>query len=242
MGFSADSKQTIRFGPYAVNPQTGELRRKGLKVRLQGKSFQILAALLERPGELVTRDELRQKLWSSDTFVDWDNGLNTALTKLREALCDSAENPRYIETIPKRGYRFVAPVREAERNRLIMLVVLPFENLSGDAEQEYFSDGLTEEMITRLARLNPERLGVIARTSSMRYKKTNKGIGAIARELNVDWILEGSVRRGAERARITAQIIRAEDQSHLWAQSYDRDLRDILVVQTEVALAVAHEI
>jgi TolB-like protein/Tfp pilus assembly protein PilF len=242
MEFPADSKQTIRFGPYVVDLRTGELRKKGLKVRLQGKSFQILAALLEHPGELVTREELRQRLWSCDTFVDWDNGLNTALTKLREALNDSAENPRYIETIPKRGYRFVAPVREAGSHRLIMLVVLPFENLSDDTEQEYFSDGLTEEMITRLARLNPERLGVIARTSSMRYKKTNKRISEIARELNVDWVLEGSVRRGAERARITAQIIRAEDQSHLWAQSYDRDLRDILLVQTEVALAVAQEI
>jgi len=233
---------TIRFGPFDVNLQTGELRKKGYKIRLQEKPFQILAALLERPGELVTRDELRQRLWPGDTFVDFDNGLNTALTKLRESLGDSAEAPQYIETFPRRGYRFVARVSAGARSGATMLAVLPFENLSGDVEQEYFSDGLTEEMITQLARLNPERLGVIARTSSMRYKKSNKGIGKIARELSVDWILEGSVRRVAERVRITAQLVRIEDESHLWAQSYDRDLRDILAVQSDVALAIAGEI
>ena len=174
--------------------------------------------------------------------MDFDNGLNTALTKLRESLRDSAEEPKYIETLPRRGYRFMAPVNKPARSQLTMLAVLPFENLSGDQEQEYFSDGLTEEMITQLARLNPKRLGVIARTSSLRYKKTTKGISEIARELRVDWILEGSVRRAAERVRITAQLVRMQDESHLWAQNYDRELRDILVVQSEVALAVAGEI
>jgi TolB-like protein/Tfp pilus assembly protein PilF len=233
---------TVSFGPYVVDLRTGELRKQGLRIRLQEKSFQILSALLEKPGELVTREELRQRLWPDSTFVDWDNGLNTALTKLRDVLGDSAEKPRYIETFPRRGYRFIALSKPAAMNRIVMLAVLPFDNLSGDVEQEYFSDGLTEEMITALARLKPERLGVIARTSSMRYKRTRKGLDKIARELGVDWILEGSVRPGSERVRITAQLIRTQDQRHLWAQTYDRDLRDILVVQTEVALAIADEI
>jgi TolB-like protein/Tfp pilus assembly protein PilF len=233
---------TIRFGPFDVDLRTGELLKKGFKVRLQNKPFQILAALLEHPGELVTRDQLHKLLWPGATFMDFDNGLNTALNKLRESLADSAEDPRYIETLPRRGYRFMAPVSKPTRSHLTMIAVLPFENLSGDQEQEYFSDGLTEEMITQLARLNPERLGVIARTSSLRYKKTTKGIGEIARELNVHWILEGSVRRSGERVRITAQLVSMQDESHLWAQNYDRELRDILVVQSEVALAIAAEI
>jgi TolB-like protein/tetratricopeptide (TPR) repeat protein len=238
----ADFVGTVRFGPFDVDLRTGELRKKGFKIRLQDKPFQILAALLERPGDLVTRDELQRRLWPADTFVDFDNRLNTALNKLRESLGDSAGEPRYIETFPRRGYRFMAHVSKTGKKRGTMLAVLPFENLSGDQEQEYFSDGLTEEMITQLARLNPDRLGVIARTSSLRYKKTNKGIGRIARELGVDWILEGSVRHAAERVRITAQLVRTEDESHLWAQNYDRDVRDILAVQREVALAIAAEI
>lgn len=242
MAAQSDPGGTIRFGPYDVDLRTGELRKKGFKVHLQDKPFQILAALLERPGELVTRDELQQRLWPGDTFVDFDNGLNTALAKLRESLGDSAEEPQYIETFPRRGYRFMVPVSKTAKSPVTMLAVLPFENLSGDQEQEYFSDGLTEEMITQLARLNPDRLGVIARTSSLRYKKTTKGISKIARELGVDWILEGSVRRAAERVRITAQLVRTQDESHLWAQSYDRDVRDILAVQSEVALAIAGEI
>jgi TolB-like protein len=237
-----EPEEKIRFGPFDLDLRTGELRKKGFKIRLQNKSFQILAALLECPEELVTRDELHRRLWPGDTFVDFDNGLNTALNKLRDSLGDSAEEPLYIETLPRRGYRLKVPVSKPARNRITMMAVLPFENLSGDQEQEYFSDGLTEEMITQLARLNPERLGVIARTSSLRYKKTTKGIGEIARELRVDWILEGSVRRSADRVRITAQLVRMQDESHLWAQNYDRELSDILVVQSEVALAVAGEI
>ena len=234
--------ETIRFGPYEVNLQTGELRKGGYRIRLQDKPFRILVALLEQPGALVTRDELHKRLWPDDTFVDFDSGLNTALTKLRESLGDSAETPRYVETFPRRGYRFMAPVSNSATSRVTMLAVLPFENVSGDKGQEYFSDGLTEEMITRLARLNPDRLGLIARTSSLRYKKTPRDIGKIARELSVDWILEGSVRCAGERVRITAQLVRTRDESHLWAQSYDRELRDILAVQSEVALAVAAEI
>jgi DNA-binding winged helix-turn-helix (wHTH) protein len=154
---------TVSFGPYVVDLRTGELRKQGLRIRLQEKSFQILSALLEKPGELVTREELRQRLWPDSTFVDWDNGLNTALTKLRDALGDSAEKPRYIETFPRRGYRFIALSTPAAMNRIVMLAVLPFDNLSGDVEQEYFSDGLTEEMITALARL---RVAILSRFST----------------------------------------------------------------------------
>jgi TolB-like protein/Tfp pilus assembly protein PilF len=242
MAMLPEPGERIRFGPFEVDLRTGELRRKGFKIRLQNKPFQILATLLECPGELVTRDELHRRLWPGDTFVDFDNGLNTALNKLRDSLGDSAEEPLYIETLPRRGYRLMAPVSKPAANRIIMIAVLPFENLSGDQEQEYFSDGLTEEMITQLARLNPDRLGVIARTSSLRYKRTTKGISEIARELRVDWVLEGSVRRALERVRITAQLVRMQDESHLWAQNYDRELRDILSVQSEVALAIAGEI
>src|SRR5580658_11172072 len=189
-----DPDETIRFGPYEVDLRTGELRKNGFKIRLQNKPFQILAALLEFPGVLVTRDELHRRLWPGDTFVEFDNGLNTALNKLRESLGDSADEPRYIETLSRRGYRFMVAVSKPAVSRITMMAVLPFENLTGDRGQDYFSDGLTEEMITQLACLNPERLGVIARTSSLRYKTTTKGIGEIARELRVDWILEGSVR------------------------------------------------
>jgi TolB-like protein/Tfp pilus assembly protein PilF len=238
------TEHLMRFGPFEVDLRTGELRKKGLKLPLQNKPFQILSVLLEYPGELVTREELHRRLWPEETFVDFDNGLNTALNKLRDALKDSADKPRYIETLPRRGYRFKVPVGkpEALTKGIIMMAVLPFENLSGDEEQEYFSDGLTEEMITQLAKLNPERLRVTARTSSLRYKKSTKGISEIARELRVKWILEGSVRRAGDRVRITAQLIRVEDESHLWAQNYDRELRDILTIQTEVALAIAGEI
>ena len=162
--------QAVRFGSFEAHLQTGELYKEGVKLSLQEKPFQILAALLSRPGQLVTREEFRQKLWPADTFVDFDNGLNTAIAKLRDALGDSAEDPRYIETLAKRGYRLLASVREVSATRRAMLVVLPFENLSGDPGQEYFSDGLTEEMITEMTQLSPERLGVIARTSAMQYK------------------------------------------------------------------------
>ena len=243
---STRSPRVVRFGVFEVDLRTGELRRSGLKIRLQDQPFQILAMLLERPGEVVTREELGQRLWPADTFVDFDRGLNTSIKRLREALGDSADNPRFIETLPRRGYRFIAAVEGASRPKLlsgkILLIVLPFENLSGDPTQEYFSDGMTEEMITELARLNPEALGVIARTSAMQYKSTNKGIDQIGHELGVDYILEGSVRRAGNRVRISAQLIQASDQTHLWADSYDRDLEDILTLQGEVARAIAGEI
>ncbi len=236
------SSSVVRFGAFEVHFRSGELRKSGVRLKLPGQPLQVLEVLLEQPGVVISRDELRHRLWADDTFVDFDNALNTAVNKLREVLCDTATNPRFIETLPRRGYRFIAHVdlpaaaaQAPERGGKPMLVVLPFDNLGRDPEQEYFADGLTEEMISHLGRLHSARLGVIARTSAMQYKGTNKSVLEIGRELGVDFVLEGTVRRGGDRVRITAQLIRASDQVHLWAESYDRTLTDILDIQTEVA-------
>ena len=235
-------RQTVSFGVFEVDLRTGELRKRGVKIKLQEKPFQILAALLVSPGQTVTREELRQKLWPSGTYVDFDRSLNTGLRKLREALEDSADNPRFIETLPKRGYRFIAPVSQPQGSlrsgEKLMLAVLPFENLSGSSEEDYFADGLTEELICELGQLNPKYLGVIARTSAIQYKGTKKLIDEIARELNVQYVLEGSVRRERTRVRIAAQLIEAQGQTHHWSASYDRELGDSLAVQRDVARRV----
>ncbi len=240
------SNRTVRFGTFSVDLRSGELYKQGRKIRLQQKPFQILALLLERPREVVTREELRQRVWAPDTFVDFDHSLKTAISKIREALGDSAESPRYVETLSRRGYRFIAAVAKlpaaAPPEERIRVAVLPFENLSNDREQEYFSDGMTEEMIAQLGSLQPQRLAVIARTSAMRYKHTDKRLDQIGQELNVEHIVEGSVRRAGDRVRITAQLVRVSDQTHLWAHSYERDLRDILALQSEVAQAISNEI
>jgi len=224
----------VRFGTFEVNLDTRELRKHGMRIRLEEKPFQILELLLERAGHVVSRRTLREKLWP-DTVVGYEHGLNTAVNKLRDLLGDSARSPRFIETLSRVGYRFIAPVGEAAMAAKKMLLVLPFENLCGDCEQEYFVEGLTEEMISQLGQLNPKRLGVIARTSAVQYKATKKSIGEIAAELHVDCVLEGSVRCDGLRVRITGQLIEARDQSNLWSATYDRDLHDVLDVQTEVA-------
>jgi TolB-like protein/tetratricopeptide (TPR) repeat protein len=231
----------MRFGTFEIDLQSRELRKHGMRLRLEEQLFQILEMLLLRGGQLVTRRSLREKLWP-DTHVGYDHSLNTAINKLRDLLGDSAQSPRFIETVPRMGYRFLAPVvmpeRAASPVEKRMMAVLPFENLSGNTEQEYFADGLTEEMISHLGQLQPKRLGVIARTSSIQYKATKKGIGEIAQELKVDYVLEGSVRRAGRRVRITAQLIETQDQTHLWSASYDRDLEDVLGVQADVARQV----
>jgi TolB-like protein len=231
----------VRFGTFEVDLESRELRKHGLYVRLEEKPFRILELLLEQPGRVVTRRTLRQKLWP-DTHVGYDQNLNTAVNKLRDLLGDSAQSSRFIETLPRLGYRFIAPVVIPARSSTLvakkMLAVLPFENLGGDPEQEYFADGLTEEMISHLGQLDPRRLGVIARTSAIQYKNTKKSIAEIASELRVSYVLEGSVRCEGNSARITAQLIEALDQTHLWSASYNRDLRDILSVQADVARQV----
>jgi len=227
----------VRFGIFEVDLESRELRKHGMHVRLEEKPFRILEMLLHHAGRVVTRKALREKLWP-DTHVGYDQNLNTAVNKLRELLGDSAQCSRFIETLPRLGYRFIAPVVMPGRSSVgakKMLGVLPFENLGGDPEQEYFADGLTEEMISHLGQLDPRRLGVIARTSAIQYKNTRKSIAEIAAELKVSYILEGSVRREGNGARITAQLIEAQEQTHVWSATYDRDLRDILSVQADVA-------
>ena len=248
MSASEPTSRFIRFGPFEVDLHAGELRKHGVRVKLREQSFQVLRLLLERPFDVVTREDLRARLWPAGVFVDFENNLNTAVTRLREALGDSTEKPRYVETLPRRGYRFVAAVSngcsrtDASRTSSVRLTVLPFDNLSGDPAQEYFSDGMTEEVITELARVTAGRLGVIARTSAMRYKGLRRDVARIGRDLDVDYVVEGSVRRAGDRIRISAQLVRVDDQVHLWAQSYESELRDALQLQRDIALAIARQI
>ena len=290
----SDSQEGIRFGEFELDLRTAELRTAGEKLYLQEQPFRILAMLLERPGQLVTRDELKKALWASDTFVDFDHSLNRAMNRLREVLEDSAENPRFIETLPRRGYRFIAPVqplndgsaeparsgvdpafeitphkplhwklaaglfgvvlaaalatslvwrlgrRGSAETEIRSIAVLPLENLSGDPSQEYFVDGMTDELITELAQISS--LKVISRTSVMRYKGTQKSSRQIAGELGVDGLIEGSMLREGDRVRITVQLVHAPTDRHLWAKSYERDLRDVLALESDVAQAIAREI
>ena len=282
----------IRFGVFEVDLRARELRERGRRVKLQDKPFQTLALLVQRSGEVVTREELRARLWPSDTFVEFDANLNTAVRRVREALGDSADKPRYVETLPKRGYRFLMPVegwsgdsaagspaaepiaRSRKNSRLIwlgaagallilglvsltlrrsnrqqaiqphriMLAVLPFQNLSGRADEEFVSDGMTEEMTTQLGRLDPEHLGVIARTSVMRYKGGAEDVRRIAQELGVDYVLESSVRRDLGQLLVTAQLIQVRDQTHLWAETYARPPGQIFQVQRDVARHIAQSL
>jgi TolB-like protein/Tfp pilus assembly protein PilF len=244
------SPQLIRFGAFEVDTRSGELRRQGSRVSLQEQPFQALVLLLERPGEVVTREELSKRLWPEDTFVDFERGLNKAINKLRAALRDDAEKPCFIETLPQHGYRFIAPVESAapvrDRSRsqqhpqIDSIAVLPLDNLSGDPAQEYFSDGLTEELICAVARISSLR--VISRTSVMPYKGAGKSLPAIAKELRVDAIVEGSVARSDQKIRITAQLIYAQEDRHLWSGRYERELRDILQLQAEIAEDIASQI
>ncbi|SRR6266436_1717928 len=274
-------REVIRFGPFELDARAGELRKHGLKTRLQQQPFRVLALLLERPGEVVTREELRQAIWPADTFVDFNEGLDATIYKLRNTLGDSSESPRFVETLPRRGYRFIAPVEEVRpqksrvrslltlagvltavglallfglnlagmRERLLSrtsnrrirsLVVLPLQNLSGDPSQEYFVDGMTEVLTTDLGKIGALR--VISRTSAMQYKGTHKKMSEIAKELNVDAAIEGAVLRSGERVRITAQLVEAASDRHLWAQTYERDLRDVLVLQDELAQTIARQV
>lgn len=245
---AADSKAVVRFAEFQADLQTGELFRGKQKIRLQEKPFQVLRALIECPGQMVSNEDLRHRLWSNDVFVDFDRGLKTAISKLRRALGDSAAHPRLVETLPRRGYRLVAPLavpresREAAAAHRIKLAVLPFDTLSADPGLDYFSDGVTQEIIFHLARLHPRRLGVIARTSAMRYKHAGKTVEQIGAELGVDHVLEGSVRRAGKRVRITVQLIQVGDQTPLWLEMYDQEFRDLLTLQSHVAEAIAREI
>jgi TolB-like protein/DNA-binding winged helix-turn-helix (wHTH) protein/Flp pilus assembly protein TadD len=298
----------LRFGTYEVSFQSGEVRKAGLRIRVQQQPLKLLEILLEHPGQVITREELRSRVWPDESFGDFDQALNIAIGKVRSALGDSAENPRFIETLPKRGYRFIAdvtivdadarskrqepaagdqpatdpgdkipgaglaggPNRRVWATRWVIgvlalviaslsilsvwrfrsrapastgirsIAVLPLENLSGDASQNYFADGMTDELITDLAQISALR--VISRTSVMVYKGARKPLPQIARELNVDAVVEGTVLRSGDQVRITAQLIEASTDKHIWSQSYEGELRDTLALQNRVAGAIADQI
>lgn len=318
--------KVIRFGLFELDIANSELRRNGLRLKLQDQPLHLLQVLVEHPGTLISRDELRQRLWTPDTFVEFDHSLNTAMTRLREALGDSRENPRFIQTVPRKGYRFIAPVHgdDAEHTsgphaaaslpavllpvspaaadpapapaatpvaalaanalqsatpsrapwgrlaaRLAVAVVslamiallarywlartaagpgkqfnsiavLPMQNLSGDPNQEYFADGMTDQLIASLARIHSLR--VISRTTAMEYKGTHRSLEQIAHDLNVDAIVEGTVLRSGDRVRITAELVEVATDRHLWADSYESPMGDILLLQNQVASAIASQI
>jgi TolB-like protein/tetratricopeptide (TPR) repeat protein len=237
---------TVRFDCFEADLSVGQLRKRGFRIRLRDQPFQVLATLLENPGEVVTRDDLRRRLWRDEIFVDFENSLNIAVARLRTALGDSVAHPRFIETLPKRGYRFIAHLSpslqmeaKAEKSRLL---VLPFMNLTGDPTQEYFSDAITDEIITALVGFSAERLGVIARTSALHYKGSHKGVAQISRELGVDYVVEGSVRLFEERVAVNVQLIRTDDQTHLFATKYEVPTRDIFHLPSSIARDIAAHI
>jgi TolB-like protein/DNA-binding winged helix-turn-helix (wHTH) protein/tetratricopeptide (TPR) repeat protein len=299
-----------RFGAFEVDLQTGELRKSGMRLRLSGQPFQVLAVLVQRSGEVVTREELQSLLWPADTFVDFDHGLNNAVARIREVLDDSADTPRYVETVPRRGYRFIAPLANAvlareplshaawtdspapsstslggskhsngntteslssARLRVLLgavavlalfslaillyrgevaktmgqppiksLAVLPLKNLSGDPTQEYLADGLTEALIGRLSTIRGLR--VISRTSVMSLKDTKLTVPDIAKMLQVDAIVEGSVIREGNHIRVYAQLIRGATDEHFWSETYDRELPDVLSLESDAAQSVARKV
>jgi TolB-like protein/Tfp pilus assembly protein PilF len=235
---STSSGRRVRFGQFEIDERTGELRKDGNKVRLQEQPLQILQLLLEHPGEIVTREELRKRVWPTDTFVDFDHGINNAIKRLRESLTDEAETPKFVETVARRGYRFIGRLETTGCTE--SLAVLPLENLSHDPEQEYFADGLTDSLITQLARISALR--VISRTTAMHYKRIHRPLPEIARELGVSKIIEGTVQRSGGRVRVTAQLVEASTDTHLWADSFERDLRDVLSLQSELARAIVKEV
>jgi TolB-like protein/DNA-binding winged helix-turn-helix (wHTH) protein len=306
----APTSRRVRFGDFELDLTTGELRSRetadGNNVLLREQVFQVLQMLLEREGKIVTREEIKNRLWANDTVVDFDHSINATIKALRRALGDSADNPRYIETLARRGYRLMLPIHylesapgsalEKDRKQheqsaaamnentarvqrqisphwwkaalvlasvvilvgagyiswrhfrstplpnKIMLAVLPFQNLTGDPNKDYLADGLTEETISQLGRLNPEQLGVIARTSVMGYKHKDERLDQIGRDLSVQYVLENSLRENGNQIRLTAQLIQVKDQTHLWSQDYDYPAKDILNVEDDVAKAVAREI
>jgi TolB-like protein len=221
------TRDLVRFGDFA-DIKSVELRKQGLRVKLQEQPFQVLQILLEHAGEVVSRKALRRQIWPADTFVDFEQGLNNAIKRLREALGDSPENPQFIETIPRHGYRFVAKLNQRPKC-IRSLAVLPLENLSRDPEQEYFAEGLTEALINTLVKIG--ELQVVSRTSVMQYKGVHRPLREIAQELHAEGIIEGTVLKAGERVRISIQLVDARADIHLWAEQYDRDLRDILIGQ-----------
>jgi len=291
--------QLVRFDRFELDLRAGELRKGGIRIRLQEQPLQVLQALLEKPGEVVTCEELQKRIWPADTFVDFDHGLHAAVNKLRTALSDPAIRPRYVETVQRRGYRFIGKVDSLDEpppapreinnvptpkpkrrvwnswtgmlggfmaaiaivaaliagnvyglrdwifktttpHSFRSLAVLPLENLSGDSKQDYFADGMTEELITQVSKFG--NLKVISRTSVMQYKGSKKSLPQIAGELHVDAVVEGAVQLVDNRIRITAQLVDGATDEHMWAETYDRDLSNVLLLQSEVAADIAKQI
>jgi TolB-like protein/DNA-binding winged helix-turn-helix (wHTH) protein len=298
MDTAPSSGDRFRFEEFEVDVCLRHLRKGDERIRLQEQPFQVLLALLRRQGELVTREELRAEIWAKGTFIDFDHGLNTAIKKIRAALGDSANVPRYVETIPRRGYRFLVPVERVldkgcnqvvpsdvlpsraqepispsylrhrqltaifvialvvtssayfyrhwstdrvHGGKRIMLVVLPFENIRGDSAQDYLCEGFSEELTTQLGRVDPKRLAVVARVSAAAYAR-HKTVAEIGRELHVDYVLEGSVRRDERRVRVTAQLIRVRDQGQVWANEFDREFGSVLTVQSEITDVIVQQV
>lgn len=232
------SRPLIRFGGFELDLESRELHKQGVKVRLQEQPFQILQVLLEQPGRVVTREELQRRIWPSDTFVDFDRGLYNAVKKLRESLDDSAESPHFIETLSRRGYRFIAEVtKSGGRAAQASIAVLPFINMSADAENEFFADGITEEITNVLSQI--EGLHVAARSSSFFFKGKHAEMRQIGEQLNVRTVLEGSVRKVRGCLRITAQLVNVADGYHLWSERYDREITDVFAIQDEIARSIA---
>jgi TolB-like protein/DNA-binding winged helix-turn-helix (wHTH) protein/Tfp pilus assembly protein PilF len=319
MNLASDSQKLVRFGVFEIDLHARELRKQGRRIKLQEQPFQILVLLLDYRGGVVSREDLKHRLWPEHTFVDFDHSLNTAIMRLREAIGDSPENPRFIETIPKRGYRFIAPIEEvtaplqeksaqahgdafsphssgpiavprepavvswakesatgpnsfnrfinrigvvaagavlllavtaysihkvsasrANSQRITSLVVLPLENVSGDKDQDYFADGMTDELIAHLAKIRSLR--VISRATAMAYKDSRKPLSEIARDLNVDGVVEGTVLRAGNRVRITAELVQVSTDRHLWAETYESQVGDILTLQGQVTSAIVNEV
>jgi len=240
MPIAGSQGQRFRFGPFEFEVRSGVLRRSGKALQLQPQPAKILALLVSRRGDVVTREELQHEIWGKNTFVDFEHSLNFSVRQVRAALRDSAKKPRFIETLPRRGYRFLASVSESSAQAIRSLAVLPLENLSADPEQEYFADGMTDELITQLAKISTIR--VISRTSVQYYRRVRKSLTQIARKLNVDAVVEGTVLRSGQQVRITTQLIDAREETHLWAESYERDIGDVLQLQAELARAIARQI
>jgi adenylate cyclase len=237
------SRAVIRFGPFELDQDAAELRLDRTKVRLQEQPFQILQILLEQPGKVITREELRKRIWQSDTFVDFDHGINNAIKRLREALGDTAETPRYIETLPRRGYRFIGAINDLTGSgvqTIRSIAVLPFVNLSADPENEFFCDGTTEEIISALSQI--QDLHVVARTSVFAFKGKHVDVRMVGQQLNVQTILEGSIRRSGDHLRVTAQLVNASDGYHLWSEKYDRKMKDVFAIQEEIANSIAERL
>lgn len=239
--------RVLKFGGFELTPSTYELRRGARQVKLERLAMELLLLLVSRRDTVVSREEIAEKLWGKDVYVDAENGVNTAVRKVRKALADNPERPRFIQRVPGKGYRFIATIAEDEDGKAspakrVRLAVLPFSNYAGDPSDDYFCDGMTEETIAALGTVSPQSLGVIARTSSMAYRNTTKSISEIGRELVVDFVLESSVRREANRIRITSQLIRVDDQTHVWAANYDREISGILALQAELGHAIADQV